>query len=332
VAPAATSRTPGGRFKNNAAEPPFESASEQEFVWGRRWGCRSDVGRLRLVLMHRPGDELKVVDPAKKLNDIGAYGDDEAGWYWRGDSVPPLAAMQAEHDGLAAALRAEGVEVVFVDAIKPGRMKSCYTRDSVIAIDGGAIVTRMGPPIRRGEEWAVTRTLARIGMPILRTIHGSAILEGGSFAMIDAKTAVLGLSSRVNEEGARQLEEVLRVLGIELLRVHLTGYRLHIDGNFVMIDVDTALINPTQLPFTFLERLKELKIRTIEVCPEDPVWTINCLAVRPGGVLIADQVSDRTLDKLNDARISIRLVPYDKVYAGGGGIHCSTGPLVRDPI
>ena len=90
--------------------------------------------------------------------------------------------------------------------------------------------------------------------------HGTGILEGGSFAFINPKTAVIGISSRVNEEGARQLEEVLKVQGIELIRVHLTGYRLHIDGNFVMIDVDTAIINPTQLPFTFLERLKELKI------------------------------------------------------------------------
>jgi N-dimethylarginine dimethylaminohydrolase len=282
--------------------------------------------------MHRPGDELKVVDPKKKLDDIGAYGDDEAGWYWRGDSVPPLAAMQAEHDGLVATLKAEGVEVAYVDAIKPGRMKSCYTRDSVIALDGGAIVTRMGPPIRRGEEWAVTRTLARIGMPILRTIHGSAILEGGSFAMINAKTAVLGLSSRVNEEGARQLEEVLRVLGIELLRVHLTGYRLHIDGAFVMIDAETALINPPQLPFWFLQKLEEMKIRTIEVCHEDGTSAINCLAVSPGRVIMSDQVSPRTREKLDRAQISVVTIPYDKVYLGGGGIHCSTAPLIRDPV
>ena len=313
-------------------EPAFESASEQEFIWGRRWGCRNDVGKLRLVLMHRPGDELKIVDPSRKLNDIGAFGDDEAGWYWRGNEVPPLAAMQEEHDGLAAALRAEGVEIVFLDAIKPGRMKSCYTRDSVIALDGGAIVTRMGPPIRRGEEWAVTRTLARIGMPILRTIHGSAIVEGGSFAMINAKTAVLGLSSRVNEEGARQLEEVLRVLGIELLRVHLTGYRLHIDGAFVMIDVDTALINPTQLPFWFLQKLEEMKIRTIEVCHEDGTSAINCLAVSPGRIIMTDRVSARTREKLDRAQISVVTIPYDKVYLGGGGIHCSTGPLIRDPV
>lgn len=123
------------------------------------------------------------------------------------------------------ALQAEGVEVVRLDACAPGRMKSVYTRDSVIGAPGGAIVTRLGAPIRRGEELPVTRTLAAIGMPILRTIHGAGIMEGGSFAMIDRATAVIGLSSRVNEEGARQVEEVLRVLGIELLRVHLTGYR-----------------------------------------------------------------------------------------------------------
>jgi arginine deiminase len=30
--------------------------------------------------------------------------------------------------------------------------------------------------------------------------------------------------------------------------------------------------------------------------------------------------------------VSVRLVPYDRISLGGGGIHCSTSPLVRDPI
>jgi N-dimethylarginine dimethylaminohydrolase len=316
----------------SAPEPAFETAAQQVAVWGQRWGCNNDVGRLRLVLMHRPGEELKIVDPRKKIPEIGAYGDPATGWYWRGDAPPDLAAMQAQHDALVKALEEEGVEVVFLEECAAGRMKSVYTRDSVIALDGGAIVTRMGPPIRRGEELPVTRTLAKLGMPILRTIHGTGIMEGGSFAFVTPKVAVVGISSRVNEEGARQLEEVLRVQGVELIRVHLTGYRLHIDGAFVMIDVDTALINPTILPFTFLERLKDLKIRTIELCHEDPVWSINCLAVRPGRVLMAEKVSPRTQDKLGSAGISVRLVPYDKVCLGGGGIHCSTGPLLRDPL
>jgi len=311
-------------------EPPFDDPGQQQGVWGRNWGCPDDVGRLRTVLMHRPGDELHVVDPAKRMPDIGAFGDPASGWYWRGDTVPELGAQQAQHDMLVEALQAEGVEVVRLDACAPGRIKSVYTRDSVIAVPGGAIVTRLGAPIRRGEELPVTRTLAALGMPILRTIHGAGIMEGGSFALIDRSTAVIGLSSRVNEEGARQVEEVLRVLGIELLRVHLTGYRLHIDGAFVMVAKTTALINPVQLPFWFLQWLNARGIRTIEVHPDDPVFTVNCLAVRSGRVLMSEGVSPRTMDRLAQAGVEVISLPYDKVYLGGGGIHCSTAPLVRD--
>jgi N-dimethylarginine dimethylaminohydrolase len=137
--------------------------------------------------------------------------------------------MQAQHDAYTALLKKEGVEVVHLNEIGAGRMKSCYTRDSCIAVGGGAIVTRLGPRIRRGEERVVTRTLARHGCPILRTVSESGVAEDGSFAWLNSKTAVIGLSSRVNEEGARQVEEVLGSQGVELLKVTLTGYRLHID-------------------------------------------------------------------------------------------------------
>ncbi|MEZ5843763.1 MAG: arginine deiminase family protein [Hyphomicrobiaceae bacterium] len=313
-------------------QPPFESAGQQEAVWGRRWGCNNDVGRLRMVLMHRPGSELDVIDRSRRIEDLGGYGDDASGWYWIGRDIPPAEVYRAQHQALVMALEEEGVEVVLVGEAAAGRMKSIYTRDSVIAVDGGAIVTRMGPRIRRGEELPVTRALARIGMPILRTIHGAGIVEGGSFAFLRPDVAVIGLSSRVNEEGARQLEEVLKVQGVELIRVEIPGYRLHIDGMFVMIDVDTALINPARLPFVFIERLASLGIRTIELTPEDPAWAINCLAVRPGRILVSDKLSPRTSERLEKAGISVRHVPYSDVCLGGGGIHCSTAPLVRDPL
>ena len=95
-------------------EPAFESEEEQAAVWGRRWGCDNDVGQLRVVLMHRPGPEMNVVDLDKRIESIGTFGDLEAGWYWQSDRVPPLADMQAQHDGLVKALRDEDVEVVFL--------------------------------------------------------------------------------------------------------------------------------------------------------------------------------------------------------------------------
>lgn len=313
-------------------EPPFEDGGELARVWGRQWGCNSDIGRLRLVMMHRPGEEMRVVETLPRIEELNAFGDPESGAYWRGDQRPTLAEQQAQHDALTAALREEGVEVVLLHRCAPSRHKSIYTRDSCIGIKGGAVVTRMGPKIRRGEEAPVTETLGRIGMPILRTIHGTGLMEGGSFAYIRPDVAVVGVSSRVNEEGARQLEEVLAVQGTRLIRVQIPGFRLHIDGAFVMIHHDVAIVNPVTLPFVFMEEVKRLGVKLITLNHEDPSWAINCLAVAPGRVIMSDQVSPRTQDQLDKAGVSVRLVAYDKVGLGGGGIHCSTCPLVRDPI
>ena len=103
--------------------------------------------------------------PTKRIESIGSFGDLKAGWYFQSDTMPQVAEMQAQHDALVAALKAKGVEVHHVDGVAGGRLKSCYTRDPLIMVKGGAIVCRMGTRIRRGEELAITRTLARLGIP-----------------------------------------------------------------------------------------------------------------------------------------------------------------------
>src|SRR5262249_55712380 len=221
---------------------------------------------LRTVLVHRPGDEIRVMTADHYDPGIEALIDDEAQWYFRSDRAPDLAKMQAEHNALVAALRREGVEVVSV-AGAPTDPKAMYTRDNGIVVRGGAIICRMGPvgarpgTGRRGEEAYVARTLGELGMPILRTIHGSGLFEGGSFALLDGETAVWGLSYRQNEEAARQIEEVLAVLGIRLIRVPLAGHALHIDGQIVMVDHGLALISMERTPYWFLDTLRDLKIR-----------------------------------------------------------------------
>jgi N-dimethylarginine dimethylaminohydrolase len=314
------------------AEPPFESPEQQRLVWGREWGCSNDVGTLRVVLLCRPPDDLaSVVDTSRWDSELQAYADREAGWYWRHQEPPDLKIMREQHDRLADVLRDEGVQLAYVGNTVAGHIKSQSTRDQVVAVRGGAIICRMGARLRRGEEAPVTQAVAAVGMPILRTINGSGIFEGGSFAMINEHTAVVGIGARANAEGARQVEEVLRPLGVELLKVELNGYKQHIDGAFVMADVDVALINPIGLPFWFLERLKGLKIRTVECQPDDPPFTVNCLAVRPGRVIMS-RTSERTVERLGKAGVDVISIDYEHVYRGGGGVHCSTAPLVRDRV
>ena len=157
-------------------------------------------------------------------------------------------------------------------------------------------------------------------------------MEGGSFAWINDKTAVIGCGIRVNREGAQQIGEVLKRQGVELLIIDLVGYDIHIDGSFLMVDKDLALIDPSGLPYSFLEQLKALNVRTVEISPEDDKWIVNSLAIAPGELIMPRGGSNRTLDKLASHGVRWTILPYDKMQLNGGGIHCSTTPLIRDAV
>ena len=219
-------------------EPSFENAEELEQGWGARWGANSEVGRLQSVLMRSPGAELERISAEGWDPAVRALVDPVPAWYWESDSPPDLSLVGEQYDGLVAALEAEGVEVHFAEPLSGRFSKAMYMRDPLVTVPGGAIIGRLAPRMRRGEEQSVMRAVASLGMPILRTITGTGLMEGGSFAKLTPKVAAFGTTIRCNDEGARRVQETLRWLGIELVVVPLSGFSIHLDGAFGMVDVD----------------------------------------------------------------------------------------------
>ena len=66
-----------------------------------RASVSSEVGRLRTVLLHRPGPELQRLTPRNNADLLF-------------DGLPWVARAQEEHDGFAGALRERGVEVLYL--------------------------------------------------------------------------------------------------------------------------------------------------------------------------------------------------------------------------
>src|SRR4051812_45886987 len=83
-------------------------------------GVTSEVGRLRTVLLHRPGAELRRLTP--RNNDELLF-----------DGVPWVARAQEEHDAFAAALTERGVEVLYLDRLLAEVMAVPAARDEVVA-------------------------------------------------------------------------------------------------------------------------------------------------------------------------------------------------------
>jgi N-dimethylarginine dimethylaminohydrolase len=311
----------------SAAEPPFHE--ELEKVWGERWGAWDEVGPLRKVLVRRPGDELERIRADAWDEAAQALVDPDGEWYWTDRLPPDLDRVHAQHDGMVAALREEGVEVVVAAPLGGRFTKSVYVRDPLVTVPGGAVIGRMAVRMRRGEEADLTRIVAAEGLPILGTITGTGTLEGGSFVKLRPGLAAFGTSIRCNEEAAEQLREILARIGWELLVVPLSGYTIHLDLHLAMVDVDRALVDVPGLPYWFLAELEQ---RGIEAIYPDPgeAWALNALCLRPGRVLMADG-SPRTAERLESAGVEVVTVPYDELHKNGGGVHCSTIELIRDP-
>jgi N-dimethylarginine dimethylaminohydrolase len=309
-----------------AAEPPFHD--ELTRYWGAEWGAADEVGPLRKVLVRDPGDELSVVRADAWNEEAQALVDPDGQWYWTRREPPDLARVKAQHAGLVQTLRDEGCEVVVADPL-PGYARAVYMRDPLVTVPGGAVIARMAVRMRRGEEASLTRIVADEGLPILSTITGSGTLEGGSFVKLRPGLAVVGTSIRVNDEGARQLAEVMARIGWQLLVVPLSGYTIHIDLHLAMVDTDKALVDAAGLPFWFLEHLKAEGIEAIHPDPSE-AWALNALCLRPGRVLMAEG-SPRTVERLEARGVEVVQIPYDEIHPAGGGVHCSTMELLREP-
>jgi len=285
----------------------------------KTFGSQSMVEDLKRVLVRRPGNAFGNADPA----------------VWHYVSQPQLDTAQAEHDALVSTLRDAGCEVLFHDATLPDHADAIFTHDPVIVTDEGAVVLRMGKEQRRGEEAAIAKTLEELGVPILATLEGEAMAEGGDLLWLDHDTLAVGRGYRTNGEGLRQLTAALRPLGVETLEVQLPHGDgpvscLHLMSLISMLDHDLAVVYLPLLPVPFVETLAERGIVLVEVPEEEfPTMGPNVLALAPRRCL-AIEGNPVTKERLQTAGCDVLTYRGEELsLKAEGGATCLTRPILR---
>ena len=307
------------------------------------FGARTAYGSLERVLMHRPGPELDTVTPETLREFHFARPVDRTRFV-------------ADYDAMLGLIRSHGAEALLLSEVLAGdedslgymahRPNMTYTRDLAAVFSRGAVI--MGPHLkgRKGDQRMMARAFARLGVPLLGAIEPPGYLEGGGVTLLGDDTAVASLCDRANEEGTRALREI--VLGKDVrffLEVPLPFGHIHIDGIFMVLDEKLCLIREDALRVfpcrlyeagkveprhvLFPEFLEQRGFTCIPITPEERRdGHLNVVVTERSRRAVGFAGATRVGAEMARHGFELAMFPADELFAGRGGAHCMTCPVL----
>jgi len=236
-----------------------------------------------------------------------------------------------QHATLVEALENANVKCHFLEP-DDGLPDLCWTRDSSQITPWGAVITKLSDVSRRREN-SVLEDYYHQQLQAVCQPHSTDRLEGGDIHIIQPGVLALGHSqNRTTEIGARKFASAFIEQG---WKVHFesVGERfVHLDVVFCMVATTIALICLEAVSDEFVEFLESCKIELVDVhMKEVDLLACNCLALGDGKVIMGGK-SFRAAEKLRVLGLEVIELDMNMFSLAGGGVHCLTQPLRRDPV
>ena len=307
------------------------------------FGAQTEYGKLKRVLMHRPGVELCQVR------------EDTARTYGFRRPVDS-ARFQSEYDNLVESISEAGAEVVLLtDVLKDEpealayiarRPNMCYTRDLAVVTHAGVILLSMALKGRKGDPWVIGLAMEKLGVPVLGEIQAPGLLEGGGIQFMDERTAVVALCDRANEVAIRQfcdltlgkcLDEVVMVM-VQDGNIHIDGQLMFVGpklalGHLASLDMHPSVVYRAGRPpaYTFFsDYMTKRGVELIETSAKERVeMCINYIATAPLQA-VGWSWATRLTEEIRKRGGKVWSVDGEELVNGNGGPHCLTCPIERE--
>ncbi|SFT98568.1 dimethylarginine dimethylaminohydrolase family protein [Halomonas saccharevitans] len=287
------------------------------------FGCHSMAAPMTRVLMRRPGASLRAADPAE--------------WHYNDHFDADKAITQ--YDTFAELVKASGAEIVWIEDEGDGLSDAMFTRDASLITRAGAVLLKMGKPLRAAEPELHGRHYEAAGIPVLGRLTGEACVEGGDTLWLDDSTLVVGMGFRSNREGVGQLNALLNPHGIEVLGFDLPVWDgeaacLHLMSVISPLTDELYLVHPKLIPAALWTLMKSRGI-TLVAAPEAEFHdslglNLNVMPLSPGDCLMIDGFP-ATKAVMEQHGIRVRTFAGDALcMACEGGPTCLTNPILRE--
>ncbi|GAA1734393.1 dimethylargininase [Microcella frigidaquae] len=193
-------------------------------IWAARRAAASASRRIAIVRM-----------PSSRLAD---------GELTHQERVPvDLDLAERQWEDYVGALRAEGFTIVEVPPAEE-LPDSVFVEDTLVIIDGTAIVTRPGAVSRAREIDDAAPTARDLGLRVERIVEPGT-LDGGDVLQIGS-TVYVGRGGRTNAEGIRQLRAIAGRLGREVVAVPVSKV-LHLKSAVTALPDGTVIGHPSTI-------------------------------------------------------------------------------------
>lgn len=301
------------------------------------YGC-DELGKLKSVLVHTPGDELLLVNESNYK-------------HWLYDKVPDVSGYVKEHTRYQELLESNGVKVYeLADHVEENidlisRLPNLtFLHDTAVISRKGAILSKMRPPARENEEIVVKEALNKLGIPILNEFNriegffeGCLLLSKDTIFVADTERHTYPFIQEFISNILSEFDEVIYV------RIPKARRYMHPDTIFNRIREDLALAylpafeetclytedSRERIDFEGFMREKGMEIIPVSD-PEQKRLACSFVPLESGTIFHYDIALDKeTKRKL--AYEGVEIIPFhpEALLAGGGSLRCHTLRLCR---
>ena len=226
---------------------------------------------------------------------------------------PDVKLAQEQHRQYVAALRSCGIEVVVLPT-EDDYPDSCFTEDEVIVTDRMAVIPSFCRPLRQGEEALMRPVIESYYGDRIEAIQKPGTLEGGDICRAGNHFFV-GISSRTNEEGARQFADIVSRYGFTCAFCDIRGIRiLHLSTGMSYIGNNTVICCPA------FKDLPAYAGYNVIVTTEAEAYAANCVRIK-NTVIMPEGFPD-TERQLREAGFQILTTPMSEIEKQDGGLSC----------
>jgi dimethylargininase len=220
-----------------------------------------------------------------------------------------IARAREQHAAYEKTLARVGCEVVGVPATHD-LPDSVFIEDTAIVLDELAVITRPGAASRRPETAAVASTLGAFRQ--LAFLSEPATLDGGDVLRL-GRTLYVGMGSRTNAAGVRQLTELVAPHGYDVRPIRVDDC-LHLKSAITEVAPGIVVLNPA-----WVDARMFADQAIIEVDPSEPP---AANVVRAGNAVLCSESFPRTRARIEAAGIATHAVDLSELAKAEGALTC----------